>query len=120
MPAGTAAAVRELQDYDWRLPEAWEKYEQIKDLVGRELLDSRFEGIKDALQSTGDPRRRADPRDARRPQQPACRARAGPVRRTIAVRRPMAKHGEFFPENPRDVEELIDARRPGGPPRSGC
>ena len=109
LPAGTAAAVRELQDYDWRSPEAREKYEQIKDLVGRELLDSRFEGIKDALQST-------TPEDVER-----IREMLADLNSLLAAHAQgrsdvpqlfdefMAKHGEFFPENPRDVEELIDA-----------
>ncbi|HZO68138.1 MAG TPA: VWA domain-containing protein [Kribbellaceae bacterium] len=109
LPAGTAAAVRELQDYDWRSPEAREKYEQIKDLVGRELLDSRFEGIKDALQST-------TPEDVERIREML--ADLNSLLAAHAQGRPdvpqlfdefMAKHGEFFPENPRDVEELIDA-----------
>jgi len=109
LPAGTAAAVRELQDYDWRSPEAREKYEQIKDLVGRELLDSRFEGMKDALQST-------TPEDVER-----IREMLADLNSLLAAHAQgrsdvpqlfdefMAKHGEFFPENPRDVEELIDA-----------
>jgi len=109
LPAGTAAAVRELQDYDWRSPEAREKYEQIKDLVGRELLDSRFEGMKDALQST-------TPEDVERIREML--ADLNSLLAAHAQGRPdvpqlfdefMAKHGEFFPENPRDVEELIDA-----------
>jgi uncharacterized protein with von Willebrand factor type A (vWA) domain len=109
LPAGTAAAVRELQDYDWRSPEAREKYEQIKDLVGRELLDSRFEGMKDALQST-------TPEDVERIREML--ADLNGLLAAHAQGRPdvpqlfdgfMAEHGEFFPENPRDVEELIDA-----------
>ena len=109
LPAGTAAAVRELQDYDWRSPEARQKYEQIKDLVGRELLDSRFEGMKDALQST-------TPEDVERIREMLADLNA--LLAAHAQGRPdvpqlfdefMAKHGEFFPENPRNVEELIDA-----------
>jgi uncharacterized protein with von Willebrand factor type A (vWA) domain len=38
LPPGTAAAVRELADYDWRSPEARESYEQIRDLLGKELM----------------------------------------------------------------------------------
>jgi uncharacterized protein with von Willebrand factor type A (vWA) domain len=44
-PAGLAGqAVRELADYRWRSAEAREKYQQIKDLLGREMLDQRFAG----------------------------------------------------------------------------
>src|SRR6186997_522344 len=42
LPQSTAAAVSELADYDWQSREAREDYEQILDLLGRELLDQRF------------------------------------------------------------------------------
>ena len=35
LPASPAAAVTELADYEWRSSDAREKYEQIKDLLGR-------------------------------------------------------------------------------------
>ena len=109
LPPGTAAAVQELSTYDWRSPEAREKYEQIQDLLGRELLDSRFEGMKEALEST-------TPEDVEQ-----IREMLADLNRLLAAHaqgRPdvpqlfdefMGKHGEFFPENPRNVEELIDA-----------
>ena len=49
-----AKAVQELSDYDWRSHEAREKYEQIKDLLGREMLDQRFAGMKEALENATD------------------------------------------------------------------
>ena len=51
LPASPAAAVTELADYEWRSSDAREKYEQIKDLLGRELLDQRFAGMKQALEN---------------------------------------------------------------------
>ncbi len=49
-----AKAVQELADYDWRSPEARQKYEQIRDLLGREMLDQRFAGMKEALENATD------------------------------------------------------------------
>src|SRR6187397_669293 len=49
-----AAAVSELSSYDWQSREAREAYEQIKDLLGRELLDQRFAGMKQALENATD------------------------------------------------------------------
>ena len=43
-------AVSELASYDWQSSEAREAYEEIKDLLGRELLDQRFAGMKQALE----------------------------------------------------------------------
>src|SRR5690625_4971082 len=41
LPESTAAAVTELADYDWQSTTARENYEQIKDLLGRELQIGR-------------------------------------------------------------------------------
>src|SRR6478752_1689581 len=55
----TAAAVSELSSYDWASREAREDYEKIKDLLGRELLDQRFAGMKQALENATDEDRAA-------------------------------------------------------------
>ncbi|MGW6277841.1 vWA domain-containing protein [Kribbella sp. NPDC055071] len=108
LPAGTAAAVRELANYDWQSSEAREKYEQIRELLGRELLGSRFEGMKEALQQT-------TPEDVEAINEMLTDLNA--LLAAHAQGRPevpelfeefMAKHGEFFPENPQNVDELID------------
>ena len=65
LPPSTAAAVSELADYDWQSQQAREDYEKIKDLLGREMLDQRFEGMKQALENATDEDQAADQRDAR-------------------------------------------------------
>lgn len=50
LSSSTAQAVQELADYDWRSSEAREDYEKIRDLLGREMLDQRFAGMKQALE----------------------------------------------------------------------
>ncbi|MGC4941874.1 vWA domain-containing protein [Kribbella sp. DT2] len=109
LPSGTAAAVRELAEYDWQSPQARQKYEEIRELLGKELLGSRFEGMKEALQNT-------TPEDVARVNEMLADLNA--LLAAHAQNRPdvdqlfeqfMAKHGEFFPENPRNVDELIDA-----------
>ena len=59
LPPSTAAAVSELRDYDWQSREAREDYERIKDLLGREMLDQRFAGMKQALENATDEDRAA-------------------------------------------------------------
>ncbi|OLR94581.1 vWA domain-containing protein [Actinokineospora bangkokensis] len=108
LPAGTAAQVNELASYDWRSEEAREAYQQIRDKLGQELMESRFQGMKQALEEMG-------PEDVER------------IRRMMADLNDlllahlrgddtqeqfdafMRNHGEFFPENPRTVQELVDA-----------
>ncbi|UAK34833.1 VWA domain-containing protein [Nocardia asteroides] len=108
LPSSTAAAVTELAEYDWRSATGRENYQKIRDLLGRELLESRFEGMKQALQNT-------TPQDVERVRRMmsdlndllAAHARGEDTQKRFAEF--MAEHGEFFPENPRDTEELIDA-----------
>ncbi|WP_414938906.1 vWA domain-containing protein [Amycolatopsis sp. cmx-11-51] len=108
LPPGTAAAVRELGQYDWRSRQGRENYEKIRDLLGRELLDSRFEGMKEALQNAG-------PEDVERANRMladlnSLLAAHAQGREDVPERFAefMREHGEFFPENPKNVEELID------------
>jgi uncharacterized protein with von Willebrand factor type A (vWA) domain len=104
----TAAAVTELGDYDWRSPEARAAYEQIKDLLGRELLDQRFAGMKQALQDASDEDRQAVGEmlsDLNDLLERHARGEDTPE----DFERFMAEHGDFFPENPRDVDELVDS-----------
>jgi uncharacterized protein with von Willebrand factor type A (vWA) domain len=108
LPSSTAAAVSELNDYDWQSREAREDYERIKDLLGRELLDQRFAGMKQALENATDEDREAinqmltDLNDLL-----AKHAQGADTQEDFEEF--MAKHGEFFPENPQNVDELIDA-----------
>ena len=59
LPSSTAAAVSELQDYPWQSSQARADYEQIKDLLGREVLDQRFAGMKQALEGATEEDRQA-------------------------------------------------------------
>ena len=53
LPPSTAAAVSELV-VRLASQQAREDYEKIKDLLGRELLDQRFQGMKQALENATD------------------------------------------------------------------
>ncbi len=103
-----AKAVQELSDYDWRSSEARQKYEQIKDLLGREMLDQRFAGMKEALEGATD-------QDRQRVTEMlddlnGLLDKHGRGEDTkVDFQDFMDKHGEFFPENPRNVEELLDS-----------
>ena len=49
VPSETARAVADLREYDWQSPDAAATYNSIQDLLRREVLDSRFAGMKQAL-----------------------------------------------------------------------
>lgn len=103
-----AKAVQELSEYNWRSSEAREKYEQIKDLLGREMLDQRFAGMKQALEgATDEDRRRVTEMLDDLNDLLDKHSRGEDTQQDFENF--MDKHGEFFPENPRNVEELIDS-----------
>ncbi|NHU85704.1 VWA domain-containing protein [Kocuria sp. JC486] len=108
LPSSTAAAVSELADYDWASQSAKESYEQIKDLLGREVLDQRFAGMKEALENATDQdRERIGEMLTDLNELLAKHARGEDTDQDF--RDFMDKHGEFFPEDPQSVDELIDA-----------
>ncbi|MGZ4384957.1 MAG: hypothetical protein ACXVY3_10190, partial [Gaiellaceae bacterium] len=108
LPPNTAAAVSELGQYDWKSREAREAYEEIKDLLGRELLDQRFAGMKQALEGASEEDRAA------------VAEMLGDLNELLEKHRRgedtpedfadfMAKHGDYFPEGPENIDELLDA-----------
>ncbi|MEU8492262.1 VWA domain-containing protein [Pseudonocardia alni] len=108
LPPDTGGSVRELNEYDWRSSDAREAYQEIRDLLGRELLDQRFEGMKQAMQN-------ATPEDVERINamlddlNDLLDRHARGEDTTEQFAEFMGKHGEHFPENPQNTEELVDA-----------
>ena len=108
LPPNTAAAVTELSSYDWQSREAREAYDQIKDLLGRELLDQRFAGMKQALEGATDEDRAAI-NEMLEDLNGLLEKHAMGEDTPEDFAEFMAKHGEFFPENPQNIDELLDA-----------
>jgi uncharacterized protein with von Willebrand factor type A (vWA) domain len=108
LPGDTARAVRRLADYDWTSPEARATYEEIRDLLRREVLDAQFRGMKDALAG-------ADPAAMQRVKDMLSAlndlldadARGEDVGRAFAEF--MAEYGDFFPDDPQTLAELVDS-----------
>jgi uncharacterized protein with von Willebrand factor type A (vWA) domain len=111
LPRSTARAVDELSDYDWQSEEAAQRYREILDGLRREVLDQRFAGLRDALQGA-DPA--VDPEANRRLREMladlnsllASHARGEDTQDQFAEF--MRRHGDFFPEKPSTVDELVD------------
>ncbi|MEV4729138.1 VWA domain-containing protein [Saccharopolyspora sp. NPDC049426] len=109
LPPDVAGQVNELSEYDWRSSEARETFEEIRQMLGTEVLEQRFAGMKEAMQQVS-------PEDVERVREMlddlsnllAAHAR-GDEDIQSKFDEFMGRHGEFFPENPRNVDELIDA-----------
>src|SRR6478735_6962671 len=108
LPNSTAAAVTELSSYDWASQEARADFEKIKDLLGREMLDQRFEGMKEALENaTDEDRQRINEMLTDLNELLDKHRRGEDTDQDFADF--MDKHGDFFPENPQNIDELMDA-----------
>ncbi len=108
LPPNTAAAVSELGEYDWQSPQARADFEKIKDLLGRELLDQRFAGMKNALENATDEDRQAI-NEMLDDLNTLLEKHARGEDAAEDFEQFMEKHGEYFPEDPQDIDELLDA-----------
>ncbi|MDQ3629043.1 MAG: hypothetical protein M3419_09595 [Actinomycetota bacterium] len=112
LPVDTASAVRDLAPYAWHSPEAAAGYERIQQMLRREVLDAQFEGMREALEQQ-DPEAMARVRDMLADLNALLAAHARGEDTSGTFQRFMDAHGQFFPEQPRDTDDLIDllARR---------
>src|SRR3954465_11740711 len=108
LPRDTARAVRELSDYQWRSPEAQQAYDQIQDLLRREVLDSQFRGMKQALQGAN-PEDMQRVKDMMRALNDMLDADARGEDTSQQFGEFMDSYGDFFPDNPQNLEELVDS-----------
>ncbi len=108
LPDDTARAVRQLADYQWRSPEAAATYERIRDLLRREVLDTQFRGMRDALAGAGSEQVQRL-RDMLADLNELLEADARGEDTQERFDEFMLRYGDFFPESPRNIEELIDS-----------
>ncbi|GAA4106460.1 hypothetical protein [Actinomadura miaoliensis] len=108
LPSDASQAVRRLADYDWRSDAARATYEQIKDLLRREVLDARFQGMKQAL-SSQDPQAMRRVKDMMAALNDMLDKDARGEHTQADFDRFMQEYGDFFPENPENLEELVDS-----------
>ncbi|WP_327001502.1 hypothetical protein OHA72_41190 [Dactylosporangium sp. NBC_01737] len=106
LPRSTSKAVSELSEYNWTSPEARALYEQILEQLRNEVLGQRFQGMKEALQ---DPAMQERMREMLQDLNALLGKHARGENTDDAFAQFMAQHGDFFPEQPGTVEELIDA-----------
>ncbi|MBX6382858.1 MAG: hypothetical protein IRZ07_07760 [Microbispora sp.] len=112
LPSDTARAVQELAGYDWRSAAARRTFEELRDLLRREVLDSQFRGMRDAL-ANPDPAAMERVRQMMSDLNDMLDRDARGEHTQEDFDRFMQKYGDMFPENPRNLDELVDqlARR---------
>jgi uncharacterized protein with von Willebrand factor type A (vWA) domain len=108
LPADTAQAIRQLADYDWRSATARETFERLRDLLRREVLDSQFRGMKQTLQQP-DPEAMQRVKDMMASLNAMLEADAQGTHTQQDFDEFMAEFGDLFPEQPQDLEQLVDS-----------
>lgn len=116
LPRSAARAVAELSDYRWASPEAEQLYREILDDLRGDVLDQQFRGLRDALSGLQPGADDAQQQAANQAVKDmladlngllAQHARGEDTQ--AAFERFMDNHGDLFPEQPKDVDELVDA-----------
>jgi uncharacterized protein with von Willebrand factor type A (vWA) domain len=108
LPNDTSRAIRELADYEWRSAEARQKFEQLRDLLRREVLDSQFKGMKQALENP-DPAAMERVKDMLADLRQMLDADTRGEHTQEDFDNFMGQYGDMFPDNPQNLEELVDS-----------
>ncbi|MEN3611654.1 hypothetical protein AAH979_19105 [Plantactinospora sp. ZYX-F-223] len=109
LPSSTARAVEELSGYEWASDEARAAYQQILDGLRRDVLEQRFSGLRDAMRGAANPAAQRQLSEMLRDLNDLLARHDRGEDTTDAFAEFMRRHGEFFPENPETVDELVDA-----------
>ncbi|HUA43012.1 MAG TPA: hypothetical protein VMA32_15655 [Streptosporangiaceae bacterium] len=108
LPSDTAQAIRELADYDWQSAAARQTFEELKSLLRREVLDSQFRGMRQAL-SDPDPAALQRVKDMMAALNKMLDADARGEHTQQDFENFMSRFGDMFPDSPTNLEELVDA-----------
>ncbi len=108
LPDDTARAVGALAERQWRSPQAAQAYDEIKKLLQKDVLDARFRGMAEAM-ANPDPAAMAAVKDMLSDLNALLDSHAKGEDTTEAFAQFMDSHGQFFPDDPSDVDELLDS-----------
>jgi uncharacterized protein with von Willebrand factor type A (vWA) domain len=108
LPSDTAGSIRQLSDYQWRSQAAAQTFERLKELLRREVLDSQFRGIKQQMsESSAEGMQRVKEMMAALTDMIEADARGEHTQEDFDAF--MAAYGEFFPDSPENLEQLVDS-----------
>ena len=108
LPSDTAQAIRQLADYDWRSPAARQTFEQLKDLLRSEVLDSQFRGMRQVMQNP-DPQAMQRVKDMLSDLNEMLAADARGEHTQADFDQFMERYGDMFPDHPQNLDELVDS-----------
>src|SRR3954471_3950304 len=115
LPRSRAAAVQELSEYRWTSPEAERIYRSILEDLRRDVLHQRFQGMRNALEGMQPGASSAEQQAANQALKDMLsdlnqlldkHARGEDTQEDFEQF--MSKHGDLFPGDPQNVDELVD------------
>jgi uncharacterized protein with von Willebrand factor type A (vWA) domain len=108
LSSDTSQAIRQLADYQWRSDAARQTFEQLKEMLRGEVLDSQFRGMKQTLEQP-DPEAMQRVKDMMAALNNMLDADARGVHAQQDYDSFMAEYGDLFPDSPANLEELVDS-----------
>jgi uncharacterized protein with von Willebrand factor type A (vWA) domain len=105
LPPDLAGQVKDLQQYDFTSSEAREKFEELLDKLRQQLMQNTVDKMSSAMQNTTPEGMQAMKDMLADLNQMMERQQNGEDPKFDEF---MDKHGEFFPENPESLEELLE------------
>ncbi len=107
LPPDLAGQVRELQQYDFASSEAREQFEQLMDKLRQQLMQSYFNQMSGAMQNVS-PEQMQRMKDMLGALNDLLQQHQRGEDTTQSFDEFMQRYGDFFPENPQNVEELLE------------
>ncbi|MGE0794097.1 MAG: VWA domain-containing protein [Acidimicrobiia bacterium] len=105
LPPDLAGQVRELQQYEFTSPEAREKFEELMEKLKQELANSYFKQVSQGMENI-------TPEDMARMKDMLAELNHMLEQRAQGEEPDfdgfMERYGDFFPENPKDLDELLE------------
>jgi uncharacterized protein with von Willebrand factor type A (vWA) domain len=108
LPSDPARAIQQLADYEWQSDAARQTFEELKNLLRREVLDSQFRGMKETL-ANPDPEAMQRVKDMLSDLTSMLDADARGEHTPEDFQDFIGKYGDLFPDSPENLEELVDS-----------
>jgi uncharacterized protein with von Willebrand factor type A (vWA) domain len=107
LPPDLAGQVKELQEYEFTSSEARERFEQLLDQLRQQLMQSYFNQMAGAMQNI-DPAQMQRMKDMLSALNQMLDQRERGEDTTQSFQDFMERFGDFFPENPQNLDELLE------------
>jgi uncharacterized protein with von Willebrand factor type A (vWA) domain len=107
LPPDLAGMVKELQQYEFTSSEARERFDELMDQLRQELAQSYFNQMAGAM-ANPDPETMARMKDMLAALNDLLAMKEAGQDTQAAFEDFMQTYGDFFPENPRDLDELLE------------